>query len=206
MQYLEKTLSWVSSGLLIPVLLALIFFFIRGLLLIGQFYGLYIDRLKFYHLLRRHTEACALDEIDKLPESISGYKLPLAQTIRHLFLYEEDEIRREKIVADFEIDCEKELDKSRTLSKTGPMLGLMGTLIPLGPALAGLAAGDLASMSQQIQIAFNTTVMGLLIGAIGYLTLQTKQRWCATDMNQLDYINHMLNKRWNEKENTGSLL
>jgi len=76
----------------------------------------------------------------------------------------------------------------------GPILGLMGTLIPMGPALAGLSAGDIASMSQQMQIAFNTTVLGLVIGCIGYLLLQTRQRWYAEDLNLLEFIYSLMDE------------
>ena len=94
----------------------------------------------------------------------------------------------EKIIGDYEISAQKELDKSKLLSKIGPMLGLMGTLIPMGPALVGLATGDIESMANNMQVAFATTVVGLIIGAIGFITLQVKQRWVAEDMNVLDYF------------------
>ena len=44
----------------------------------------------------------------------------------------------------------------------------MGTLIPLSPALAGLAAGDVQELSDNLRIAFSVTVLGLLIGAIAF--------------------------------------
>ncbi len=68
------------------------------------------------------------------------------------------------------------------------MLGLMGTLIPMGPALVGLSTGDVSTMAHNMQVAFATTVVGVFIGAIGFITLQVKQRWYADDMNTLEYI------------------
>ena len=52
------------------------------------------------------------------------------------------------------------------LTKTAPMLGLMGTLIPMGPALAGLASGDIGNMAYNMQIAFATTVVGCTVAGI----------------------------------------
>ena len=46
------------------------------------------------------------------------------------------------MLADFEMACEKDLAAVKTLARIGPILGLMGTLIPMGPALVGLASGD----------------------------------------------------------------
>ncbi|MEM9744156.1 MAG: MotA/TolQ/ExbB proton channel family protein [Pseudomonadota bacterium] len=55
------------------------------------------------------------------------------------------------------------------LARVGPALGLMGTLIPLGPGIAALGRGDYQTLSQAVTTAFDTTVLGLLIGLLGYL-------------------------------------
>ena len=68
------------------------------------------------------------------------------------------------------------------------MLGLMGTLIPMGPALVGLATGDISAMAYNMQVAFATTVVGLLVAAIGVATLQVRQRWYAREANDLEYL------------------
>ena len=70
----------------------------------------------------------------------------------------------------------------------GPMLGLMGTLIPMGPALVGLTAGDMETMAYNMQIAFATTVVGLFSAAIGFVTKQVGQRWIDQDTNNLQYV------------------
>ena len=70
----------------------------------------------------------------------------------------------------------------------GPILGLMGTLIPMGPALVGLASGDIASMAYNMQVAFATTVVGLLVSAVGLITRQVKERWLIRDITALEYL------------------
>ena len=75
-----------------------------------------------------------------------------------------------------------------TIAKIGPMLGLMGTLIPMGPALVGLSTGDIASMAYNMQVAFATTVIGLFSAAIGFVVLQCKQRWYARDLAALEFV------------------
>ena len=93
------------------------------------------------------------------------------------------------------MEAEKELGRSRTFIKLGPMLGLMGTLIPMGPALVGLAQGDISSMAYNMQVAFATTVVGLVIAAVGVITLQVKQRWYLQDMTNLEFISELLNDK-----------
>lgn len=70
----------------------------------------------------------------------------------------------------------------------GPILGLMGTLIPMGPALVGLSTGDIASMAYNMQVAFATTVVGLVVSAIGFLTQQVKERWAVKSLSLLEYL------------------
>lgn len=77
----------------------------------------------------------------------------------------------------------------------GPMLGLMGTLIPMGPALVGLSTGDISSMAYNMQVAFATTVVGLFSAAIGFVTLQVKQRWYLQDMVHLEFVAELLNDK-----------
>ena len=68
------------------------------------------------------------------------------------------------------------------------MLGLMGTLIPMGPALVGLAAGDISSMARNMELAFSTTVVGMLVAAIGLAGLQLSQRYYARSLNDIEFI------------------
>ena len=104
---------------------------------------------------------------DKLPEKSSSLVISY---IRQVLQAHESPAQIQRLLANFEIAADKDLAISKTLTKLGPILGLMGTLIPMGPALAGLASGDIASMAYNMQIAFATTVVGLVAGAVGFLT------------------------------------
>ncbi|WP_111414649.1 MotA/TolQ/ExbB proton channel family protein [Billgrantia lactosivorans] len=78
------------------------------------------------------------------------------------------------------------IDRADLLARIGPMLGLMGTLIPLGPGLAALANGQLDVLAQAVTVAFNTTVLGLFIGILGYLLGRLRRRWYDAAMVQLE--------------------
>jgi len=73
------------------------------------------------------------------------------------------------------------VERIGALARRGPALGLMGTLIPLGPALVGLAAGNLQMMSENLVIAFATTVVGLLVGTLAGAVVAAKHRWYRAD-------------------------
>ena len=68
------------------------------------------------------------------------------------------------------------------------MLGLMGTLIPLGPALIALSKGDVELLATNLITAFATTVLGLIVGGVGYVLSIVKKRWYLQDLSDMEYI------------------
>ena len=196
MNIISDILYWISTGLLVPDIVLLIVLFGRALLLVGSFYGQYLSIRKTEALLRNElnalTPATAMELADKLPEKSSSLVISY---IRQVLQAHESPAQIQRLLANFEIAADKDLAISKTLTKLGPILGLMGTLIPMGPALAGLASGDIASMAYNMQIAFATTVVGLVAGAVGFLTQQVKQRWYLQDMTNLEFLSELLNEK-----------
>lgn len=196
MNIISDILYWISTGLLVPDIVLLIVLFGRALLLVGSFYGQYLSIRKTEALLRNElnalTPATVMELADKLPEKSSSLVISY---IRQVLQAHESPAQIQRLLANFEIAADKDLAISKTLTKLGPILGLMGTLIPMGPALAGLASGDIASMAYNMQIAFATTVVGLIAGAVGFLTQQVKQRWYLQDMTNLEFLSELLNEK-----------
>ncbi len=200
MNYISDILYWISTGLLVPVVLVLIFLFIRSLILLGGFFGQYQAMRRNESLLRKplsKLNAANLDEFERmLPEKSTD---PTIGYIRELFAARRSPAQIEHILSEVEIASDKDLSLSVTLAKMGPTVGLMGTLIPMGPALVGLAAGDIASMAYNMQVAFATTVVGLFASAIGFLTKQAKQRWQMQRLSDLELVASLLNESNAEK-------
>ena len=196
MNIISDILYWISTGLLVPDIVLLIVLFGRALLLVGSFYGQYLSIRKTEALLRNElnalTPATVMELAEKLPEKSSSLVISY---IRQVLQAHESPAQIQRLLANFEIAADKDLAISKTLTKLGPILGLMGTLIPMGPALAGLASGDIASMAYNMQIAFATTVVGLIAGAVGFLTQQVKQRWYLQDMTNLEFLSELLNEK-----------
>ncbi len=80
------------------------------------------------------------------------------------------------------------LNKTDIVTKIGPTLGLMGTLIPMGPGLAALGTGDVTTLASAITIAFNTTVIGIGSGAIAYFASKLRRRWFGEYLANLDAL------------------
>jgi biopolymer transport protein ExbB/TolQ len=98
------------------------------------------------------------------------------------------EARVAKRLAEFDYLSLRRLERTRILVRMGPALGLMGTLIPLSPALAGLADGDVATLTENLRVAFSVTVAGLLVGAIAFAIALVRDRLYAQDYSDVEYV------------------
>ena len=199
MNAISDIMFWISTGLLVPVIGLLILLFFRSLLLVGSFFGQYVSIRKTDKLIREQMETLHVNNVDhfaeKLPEKSNSL---VVMFMKRILAEQQNKAQVQRLLANFEIAADKDLAISKTLTKLGPILGLMGTLIPMGPALVGLSTGDIASMAYNMQVAFATTVIGLVAGAIGFLTQQVKQRWYLQDMTNLECLVEVLNEK-NEK-------
>jgi biopolymer transport protein ExbB/TolQ len=93
-----------------------------------------------------------------------------------------------KTLADFDYRSLRRLERTRILVRAGPALGLMGTLIPLSPALEALARGDVLQLSHNLRVAFSVTVLGLLIGAVAFGISLIRDRLYGQDLSDLEYV------------------
>jgi biopolymer transport protein ExbB/TolQ len=62
-------------------------------------------------------------------------------------------------------------------ARIAPMLGLLGTLIPLGPGILALGNGDTETLAGSLLIAFDTTSLGLMIAGVALIISAIRKRW-----------------------------
>lgn len=198
MNTITQMLFWVANSLLIPNIIILLILFIRALMLLGTFYNTFVLRRRSSKLLVQ-LEKLSGQELQNQEIELSSIDSTLiARYIRSISQNQElDEAYVDYLLNQFEIDADKDLSVSRLLSKVGPVLGLIGTLISMAPALMGLSTGDIEGMAYNMQIVFATTVVGLVISLVGIVTLQYKQRWYAEELNKLELLATKLLKEKN---------
>ena len=193
METISNVLFWISNGLLVPDIVLLILLFCKSLLLVGGFFGQYINIRKTDKLVHDEIESLRTSGLEafrkKLPEKNPSAVVAFAKKLLDAGT---DRALKDKLLSEFEIYADKDMAWPRYLAKLGPMLGLMGTLIPMGPALVGLSTGDIGSMAYNMQVAFATTVVGMVSAAIGYFTEQVKQRWYLRDLTALQNLSDVL--------------
>lgn len=190
-----------STALLYPVILALLLLFGWSLALLGSLISEYTSRHRDLALLER---VCA--EASKMARSgredlactaVKGYRAhpqvskALSDAVGS-FRSDTFAARIEKTLQDAELGMGKALEPVKIGVRVGPMLGLMGTLIPMGPALISLSQGDIRQMADSLVIAFSTTVIGLAVGGICYGVYVVRNRWYRQDLSDLEYAAELL--------------
>ncbi len=120
-----------------------------------------------------------------LPKTLIAFRAAIAE------LHSQGELARgglEHALLAHEELARKTLSWPRMLVRVGPSLGLIGTLIPMGTALAALASGNLEAMSGQMIVAFTTTIIGIACGTIAFVIAAVRQAWVTETVRELRFI------------------
>jgi biopolymer transport protein ExbB/TolQ len=180
-EHLQSLLYWISSAFLLPALLAILCLFLYATFLAGGVFAEAYDRRANREALRLLYEGePGVDRFLRL-----DWKLSMGRFAAAAANHPE---RLDKAVADLENELRQRAERLSVLSRTGPMLGLIGTLIPLQPALAGLAAGDMQAMASNLLIGFTTTVVGLIVGGASYALGVQVRHWGRQDLTEMHYL------------------
>jgi biopolymer transport protein ExbB/TolQ len=102
---------------------------------------------------------------------------------RHTPLLSHAASRPTCVQEDLELLMLKRLEPLRITSRVAPMLGLVATMIPMGPALIAVANGDSVGMAEQLVIAFAAVIVALLSAALTYVVLLVRRRWLLAEIH-----------------------
>jgi biopolymer transport protein ExbB/TolQ len=198
---LMEVMFLFSGALLYPTIVLLVVLVVWVLVVLGQMISEYSGRVRDIAGLRKAGREAGghLKEGDFLAaqQALKSVKAneEVKQFVRDLSEFFGDprfSLESEKLLQDYELSIGKKLERLKILTRIAPMLGLMGTLIPLGPALMGLSSGNIQALAANLVIAFSTTVLGLLVGGMAYAVLVVKRRWYYQDFSDMEYITGVL--------------
>ena len=183
----------ITVALKLPVVLGLMIALAWTLYEAGSFLREWVDRKRAFGPWRRFLGRIPGGRSNPQTLKAAFFDLPTFPTLVALFAAQavtepDDEAQLDKLFSDVEIEANRRCYRMRIGVRVGPILGLMGTLIPMGPALMSLSTGNLEAMAQNLIIAFSTTVVGLLIGALCLVMLIARQHWYAKDMSDLEHL------------------
>jgi biopolymer transport protein ExbB/TolQ len=191
---LQAIIYGVASVLLYPVLALLVILLVFVVYEAGRFTLEAIGRRKATHgfdLDEAATRLAGPEAAKAVPEILLQQKARPAMARADRSIGDAADLSRTRILkalADAEIEVSRRLERTRRLVRLGPTLGLMGTLIPISPALVGLAQGDVDTLSNNLVIAFSSTVVGLLIAGVAYVVTSVRGRLYQQDIVDLEYL------------------
>lgn len=204
---LTSALNVVSQSLQIPVIVFLLLFALYAIITVGGLISEYSSRKKvpvklikdLIFSISRTKDTSEIEGIIKTAQIPKNQKRVLVNIARSGELKKDSrEALAEKLIENEEDIIEKKLQPTDIVTKIGPTLGLMGTLIPMGPGLAALGSGDVTTLSNAIIVAFDTTVVGIGAGAVAYVVSKIRRRWYEQYLSNLDALSKAVLDRLNE--------
>ena len=194
---LTSLIHILSESLLTPVIVLLVISIVIVILSFGGLINEYISRkpIKSKDLEDLIRKISFSTNVDQMKEEIAN---------GDLFDYQKEVLTRiadnydigpdarkalaSELISAQETRLIKKTNKADILVRVGPSLGLLGTLIPLGPGLAALGSGDIATLAESLTIAFDTTVTGLTVGALSFLISKYKKQWYESELIDVETV------------------
>lgn len=193
-QSLSDILRAVAGALETPVVLILLLLIAASLVLLGSLLEeLFTERRRLKVCLPRLVDdlrAAGAEELEAVIENsglLRRQKNALLEVTHHPALTDD---MREALAIRL-LDEEKQryariVRLSDIVAKLGPMFGLLGTLIPLGPGIIALGQKDTFTLSRSLLTAFDTTIAGLISAAVVVVISSIRKSWYGNDMSILE--------------------
>ena len=197
----------ISESLLAPVVIILVIFLVYAILSFGGFLNEWFTKkpLKsdgLESLLQNISKVNNADELKGVINSSGLYKEQKDILVKiannHNLGDEAIKAFAAKLIEEEESTLLKVTNKTDILVRLGPIFGLLGTLIPLGPGLSALGTGAITTLAQSLTIAFDTTVTGLTIGALGFIVSKYRKQWYESDLTTTETVAEAILEKLNK--------
>ena len=180
---IHDILRAVSGALEVPVVVLLVLFLLAAVALVGWLISEYCTERRHLKvalpaLMEQLRTADDREAVIEQSGLLRRQKDALLELLRHPDF---TDATREALAVEL---LEREQDRydnivrlSELLARLAPMLGLLGTLIPLGPGIIALGQGDTYTLSTSLLTAFDTTIAGLVAAAFAIVVSSIRRRW-----------------------------
>ena len=194
--YLLDIMHEIAQGLLGPTMAVLILLIAVSVFLLGQVLVEYFTERRHFRqnmplIINEINDAGFQNITDVVVSSrlLKYQKAALVTVSQNMGLPEEPLFALAQVkVNDTEKKYGSRLAWTDTIAKIAPLLGLMGTLIPLGPGIVALGEGDTLALSQSLMVAFDATVCGLVCAIIALILSKVRSGWYNDYINVLESI------------------
>jgi len=161
---LESFMYEVSNLFLAPVLLLVVALFVYSFFQIGIFMMELIQRRKNAVAYKKYSD-------ESIVEELKGYPI-----------YSYFVKNRNADSDELELLAYKKIEAISIVTRVAPMLGLVATMIPMGPALKSLSDGNIQGISENLMIAFAAVIFSLITASITYWIVSKRKGWYAGEI------------------------
>ena len=182
---MKSLLHIVSQAMLVPVMIVLVLLILVALAYLGSLLVEYFTERRHYKAnVSRDINAIFDADYGNVSETIAKTQLLAPQKIAldvvacNMGLTDDDLYALAKAeMAQVDGRYSRMVKRTDLLAKVGPMFGLLGTLIPLGPGIVAMGNGDVETLSNSLLVAFDTTIAGLLVSIVAMCVSTLRKRW-----------------------------
>ncbi len=194
--YLPDILNKISQGMLIPTMVCLIALLVATVFIIGQVFAEWLTERRHYKqnmpaIVNAISEAAPAELIGVIARSklLRFQKEALLVVARNLGLPEEALFSLAQIsITKAQQRYQRRLAWTDTIAKIAPLLGLMGTLIPLGPGIVALGQNQTEILSRALLTAFDATVVGLVCAIVALVVSKVRSGWYTECVSSLESL------------------
>lgn len=206
----NNILRAIISNLQTPVVMILLVLMVATVIVAGTFvFEFFVEHRKLKADIPKLIETMNRAKANELTELIDKNKLlPRQKKALHRLIETDEmdgdtrEIYASQLLFEEEEHYQKYLRWPQMISKLGPMFGLLGTLVPLGPGLMALGQGDTQALSQSLLTAFDTTAAGVVIAAIALVIAQMRKQWYRRYSQALESMMEVILDKLNAGKNS----
>ncbi len=193
---IKDTLHTICVYLQTPTIIGLLFFMIVAILVSGSFFvELFTERRRLKGSFPQLVGKLKGKSFPEIKNEIQSSGLLQRQKALLNELLEQSslpatalEAEARRLLSSEELYYERSTMKTDLIARLGPMLGLMGTLIPLGPGLIALGRGDTKTLADSLLIAFDTTIAGLASASVCFAISRLRKHWYEDYLTALEAV------------------
>lgn len=193
---LTDTMHIISSGLLLPAIVVLLLLLAFAVIELG---GLLVEATtvrrrrkvnvpEIVDAFQGHNAEEIMEEINN-SRLLRRHKTALGELSKHSNLPADSlQAIARKLLSGEELYYARITARTDLVARLGPMLGLMATLIPLGPGLIAMGQGDTKTLADSLLTAFDATVSGLAAAAVAFAISRLRKRWYEDYLSSLETL------------------
>lgn len=191
---ISDILHIISQALLVPDIILLLALIAYAIFSIGSILMEWVTEHRRYQVkMPEFLDAIVTSQMSAVPSVIQDSGLLRRQREALMTVYEYRNLPGDALIAlvrrlmnQEEAHYSAITSRNNMAAKIAPMLGLVGTLIPLGPGIEALGKADTAMLSSSLLVAFDTTVAGLVTAAVCLVIGKIRSTWYDNYLSALD--------------------